>query len=82
MVEKNQDYEVDIVDMGFEGEGIAKIDGYTTFVKGAIKGEKAKIKVVKANKDYGFGKLLEITEKSPDREPTSFKSFKYFSTSN
>ena len=45
MIEKNQDYEVNIVDMGFEGEGIAKIDGYTTFVKGALKGEKAKIKI-------------------------------------
>lgn len=68
MVEKNQDYEVNIIDMGFEGEGIAKIDGYTTFVKGAIKGEKAKIKMLKVNKDYGFGKLLEIEEKSECRE--------------
>lgn len=68
MVEKNQDYEVDIVDMGFEGEGITKIDGYTTFVKGAIKGEKAKIKMVKVNKDYGFGKLLEVTTPADCRE--------------
>ncbi len=68
MVEKNQDYEVNIIDMGFEGEGIAKIDGYTTFVKGAIKGEKAKIKMVKVNKDYGFGKLLEIEKMADCRE--------------
>ena len=68
MVEKNQDYEVDIVDMGFEGEGITKIDGYTTFVKGAIKGEKAKIKMVKVNKDYGVGKLLEVTAPADCRE--------------
>lgn len=68
MVEKNQDYEVNIIDMGFEGEGIAKIDGYTTFIKGAIKGEKAKIKMVKVNKDYGFGKLLEIKERADCRE--------------
>lgn len=68
MVEKNQDYEVDIVDMGFEGEGITKIDGYTTFVKGAIKGEKAKIKMVKVNKDYGFGKLIEVTAPADCRE--------------
>ncbi len=68
MVEKNQDYEVDIVDMGVEGEGIAKIDGYTTFVKGAIKGEKVKIKIIKANKDFGYGKLLEIKEESNARE--------------
>lgn len=68
MIQKNQDYEVNIVDMGIDGEGIAKIDGYTTFVKGALKGEKAKIKMVKVNKDYGFGKLLEVEESSDMRE--------------
>lgn len=68
MIEKNQDYEVDIQDIGINGEGIAKINGYTTFVKGALTGEKAKIKIVKANKDYGYGKLLEIVSPSADRE--------------
>ena len=53
--------------MGYEGEGIAKIEGYTLFVKGAITGEKVKVKVLKANKDFGFAKLLEVIEKSPKR---------------
>lgn len=68
MIQKNENFEVDILDNGIDGEGIAKIDGYTTFVKGAIKGEKAKIKIVKANKDYGFAKLLEIIKSSENRE--------------
>ena len=68
MIQKNENFEVEILDNGIEGEGIAKINGYTTFVKGALKGEKVKIKIVKANKDYGFGKLLEITESSQNRE--------------
>ena len=68
MIQKNEDFEVDILDNGIEGEGIAKINGYTTFIKGALKGEKARIKIVKANKDYGFGKLLEIIETSKNRE--------------
>ena len=38
-VEKNKEYIVDIIDNGFEGEGIAKIDGYTIFIDGVIKGE-------------------------------------------
>ncbi len=75
MIEKNQDYEVDIIDMGFEGEGITKIEGYTTFVKGALKGEKAKIKMVKVNKDYGFGKLLEVTKPSDCREKPMCENF-------
>ncbi len=68
MVEKNQEYNVEILDMGIDGEGIAKIDGYTTFVKGALKGEKAKIKILKANKDYGFAKLLKLEKCSEKRE--------------
>lgn len=75
MVKKNEDYEVEILDMGMEGEGIAKIEGYTTFVKGALKGEKAKIKIVKAGKDYGFGKLIELTQKSKNRETPMCPSF-------
>jgi len=68
VVEKNQDYEVDIQDIGMNGEGIAKINGYTTFVKGALTGEKAKIKIIKVNKDYGYGKLLKVVNASGDRE--------------
>ena len=68
MIEKNNEYEVDIVDMGNDGEGIAKIKGYTTFIKGALKGEKAKIKITKANKDFGFARLLKILKNSDARE--------------
>ena len=46
-VEKNKEYIVDIVDNGFEGEGIAKIDNFTIFIPNAIKGEKIKILIVK-----------------------------------
>ena len=68
MINKNEEYIVEIVDNGIDGEGIAKIDGYTLFVEGAIKGEKIKVLVLKANKTYGYGKILEILEKSPNRE--------------
>ena len=68
MIEKNKNYDVKILDMGIEGEGIAKIDGYTTFIKGAITGEDAEIKMVKVNKDFGFGKLLKINKTSDERE--------------
>lgn len=67
MIQKNEEFEVEILDMGFEGEGIAKIDGYTVFIKGALKGEKVKIKILKANKDYGFAKLLEVIKPSEIR---------------
>ena len=44
MIKKNEEYIVDIIDNGFQGEGIAKIEGITVFIDQAIKGEKIKIK--------------------------------------
>jgi len=66
-VEKNEDYIINIDNMGYEGEGVGKIDGFTVFVAGAIVGEKVKIKIVKVSKNFAFGKLLEIIEKSKGR---------------
>ena len=40
MLKKNDEYIVEIIDNGFQGEGIAKIDGITVFINEAIKGEK------------------------------------------
>ena len=48
-LEKNQEYIVDIIDTGYQGEGIAKIEGITVFIPNAIKGEKVKILIVKVN---------------------------------
>lgn len=66
-VKKNDEYIVDIIDNGYEGEGIAKIDNYTIFVKGAIKKEKCRILIVKTTSSHAYGKLIEIIEKSEDR---------------
>ena len=64
MLTKNQEYIVDIIDNGFKGEGIAKIDGIIVFVQNAIKGEKIKIKILKVTSSHAFGKIIEIIEPS------------------
>ena len=66
-IKKNQELEVNIVDNGFDGEGIAKIDNFTIFIKGAIKGERCRILIVKVNKSFAFGKLLEVMQPSEYR---------------
>lgn len=66
-MQKNEEYVVDIVDNGFEGEGIAKINDFAIFIPGAIKGEKVKIIIVKVLTSYAFGKILEIIIPSKDR---------------
>ena len=66
-VEKNKDYLMEITDIGNEGEGIGKIDGFTVFVKDALPGEKIKVLITKVNKSFAFGRLMEIIEPSEYR---------------
>lgn len=75
-VEKNKEYIVDIIDNGYDGEGIAKIEDFTIFINGAIKNEKCKILIVKVNKSYAFGKLLEVINKSQNRIDSDCKTYK------
>ncbi len=65
---KNDMVTLDIVDCGTNGEGIGKADGFTVFVKDAVIGDRVTAKIMKAKKNYGYGKLMEILEPSPDRE--------------
>jgi len=73
---KNQEYIVDVIDNGFEGEGIAKINNFTVFIPGAIKGEKVKILIVKVLSSYAYGKIIEIIEKSESRIDTDCETYK------
>ena len=66
-IEKNKEYIVEIIDNGFEGEGIAKVEGFTVFVPNSLKGEKVRILIVKVLSSHAFGKVLEIIEKSDSR---------------
>lgn len=76
MIKKNEEYVVDIIDNGMQGEGIAKINEFTIFIPEAIKGEKCKIKILKVQTSYGFGKILEILEPSQYRVETDCGTYK------
>ena len=66
-ISKNQDYEINIEDLTQKGEGVGRIEGYALFVKDTVIGDRIIAKVTKANKNYGYGRLIEIIEPSPDR---------------
>lgn len=66
-VQKNDIIDIVFEDLTHEGSGVAKIDGYPLFIPNGLPGEKATVKVIKTNKNYGFGRLLEIKERSPYR---------------
>lgn len=64
---KNDIVTVKIEDCGIDGEGIGKADGFTIFVKDAVIGDTVRAKIMKAKKNYGYGRLLEVLEPSPYR---------------
>ena len=70
MIKKNQFYSASVADFGCDGEGIVKLDGYTVFVPGALKGEDIELKIVKVLKTHGYGKLMKVNRPSSfRREP-------------
>lgn len=70
-VKKNQTITLTFEDLTHEGNGVGKIDGYPLFVPRALPGEEATVKVIKVNKNFGYGKLLELNTTSPERvDPT------------
>ena len=75
-MQKNEEFIVDIIDNGYQGEGIAKIDNFAIFIPGALKGEKVKIVIVKVLKSHAFGKVLEILKKSDYRVEVDCKTYK------
>lgn len=77
-VQKNDYIEAVFGDLTHDGAGVAKVDGYPVFVPGGLPGERAKIKIIKVNKGYAAGKLIEILERSHFRvEISSENAHKY-----
>ena len=67
-MKKNDLIELEIVDMGADGSGIGKADGEMTFfVKDALVGDKIRANITKLKKTYGYARLTELLEPSPDR---------------
>ena len=66
-MQKNDTAVVKITDIGTNGEGIGKVDGYTLFIKDAVIGDTVEAKVMKAKKNYGYARLMKIIEPSKYR---------------
>lgn len=67
LLKKDDMLELQIQDMGIDGEGIGKVEGITLFVKDAIIGDKILAKVMKMKKNYGYARMMEILAPSPYR---------------
>lgn len=61
---KNDLFELEIIDMGVDGEGIGKYEGMTFFVKDAIIGDKILARATKLKKNYGYARVEKMIEPS------------------
>lgn len=76
MIKKNDEFIVDIIDYGADGEGIAKIDGYTIFIIDALKGEKCEIHITKVLKSYAYAKVVKVISNSIYRKEPDCSTYK------
>ena len=67
MLNKNEIYDTEITDYTAEGQGVAHIEGCAVFIPNAIAGEKVRVRIEVAKKNWAAGKIVEILEKSPHR---------------
>ena len=64
---KNDYVTVEITDIGNDGEGIGRFNGYTLFIKDAVIGDKVRAKIMKAKKNYAYAHLEEVLDPSSVR---------------
>ena len=66
-INRNDRIGVYVEDLTHDGSGVGKVDGYPLFIPSALPGENVEVQVGKTLKNYGFARLLNIDNVSPDR---------------
>ncbi|MFZ1221764.1 MAG: 23S rRNA (uracil(1939)-C(5))-methyltransferase RlmD [Dokdonella sp.] len=59
--------EVEIESLTHDGRGVARLDGKTVFVAGALPGERALIRYIKRHRNYDEARVEELLSRSVDR---------------
>lgn len=65
---KNQVFEARVEDLTSEGMGVVRYGTYPLFVAGALPDELVEVKAIKVGKKFGYGRVLNIVETSPNRQ--------------
>ena len=68
VIQKNEHFDIEIIDMGEGGEGIGKINDFTLFIPGVLIGDLVEVRVIKVKKSYGYGKMVKLIKPSPFRQ--------------
>jgi len=63
----NKEFEASIVDLSHDGRGVARVDGKTVFVGGALPGERVRAKLKRRHRSFDEAQVLEVLEASERR---------------
>ena len=53
--------------LGYDGRGVARLDGKTVFIEGALPGERVRLRYLSKHKNFDSSVLVELLEASPNR---------------
>ncbi|HEX6713391.1 MAG TPA: 23S rRNA (uracil(1939)-C(5))-methyltransferase RlmD [Thermoleophilaceae bacterium] len=59
--------ELGVDDFAFGGAGVARLDGYVVFVRGAVPGDRVRARVTRSKRDYADAVLIDVVEPSAER---------------
>jgi 23S rRNA (uracil1939-C5)-methyltransferase len=62
-----EELELEIDSLAQGGRGVARADGYVVFVSGALPGDRVRVRLTKAKRDYAEGSAVELLAPAPDR---------------
>lgn len=74
-MKKNDIITVEVETLASEGQGVGRIDGMAIFVPFALPGETVQVQIIKMQKRYAVGKLLEVLQPSEDRQEAKCEYF-------
>ena len=76
MVNKNDEFKLNITGYTSEGGGVGKFDGQAIFVENTAVGDEILCHIIKAKKTYAIGKAVKITKSSKSRIEPECEAFK------
>lgn len=62
--QRNREVEAEIIDLSHDGRGVAKLEGKTAFISGALTGERVRARIHTSKKNFDEGHVLEVIEAS------------------
>src|SRR6476469_8241744 len=59
--------ELGVDDFAFGGAGVARVEGYVVYARGAVPGDRVVARITRSQRDYAEAILTEVLEPSPER---------------